>query len=994
MLMGPGTALPAETQSSIINSTESVSIDSEFPTNTKIAMLPAKNYPFNVHVAGDQPGVFTYVDFEDNQIGTKTFSTTNEKGYPTSLGTLEETWGVDPLENPWAVEWLDISNNDIESGETASYNLSLSSVQLGSLNVGAKTGFDTFIMSDYRELELIVGAPGLYIFYYEADTTLNSPHLINKNGTEIGFTAENLLPLLADGMGGGTTIRKFAYFWADYAGSYTLFFKTTTRYVTFELVGITDITDLDIGDRVIYQDSNSEEIDPSTLMSESAYFPIQLYSFPVSTGQYLRFNYAEIWGSPMSFLLLPSISGYQMDTIATDGTDTFIPISEDGTAYFAVLHNQYFNTLWNIPLYYNFAVYNDEIPTYQYELGNTSLYSVDPTFQRAIIQFNVTGTEPTSVLLNYTIHQGGAGVYDPANDFFYLSDETGYLKINAPIASGSVSDYYYDLVPGIYRLFIHSTSKLQTDVVEFQSYILDRDEITSKHHTKINDYILKSDMSQLTSAPFYDTSTYTVNYPSTRSFEYDDSIRFGYNVSIYPADNPLIFDRVMDVSDTQVWIWNGTEYLNQTTSGSALDLFVNGSATSHYVYFGCDQQVDSMAFNLVNVSSSTGNYTWQWLDNDSDNDWTNMNILSDGTNTTGGTLGQSGKINFDYPQVFTEFNKVSDPDWGGAMPDVNKSMYWYRLRCLVPSPSSIPALAPHNSASPKVQMYPYTNLYVKVNSEINLISKFDNMTKLQKETKDYTLNLDGFDEFDSQDYIYLELSDNGLFGSGDALWSIWPYQVYDRTYDESTSTYTNVPITKEVKFRIVTFDDVARYETETYPSIGSSPIDLSELDFEDYNTYGFSGSYNESHHDGVIVSVEGNLYDWYQFVFQSTNTQNPISAGLIFDNIWLDNTGPVMSNVYPLFSGNVNDSIELGIAPSSFKFIFVAADVNTSEYVQYRLNIASYGVQLLTPNLTLSSTQDDVTKVPSWVLPVSIGGGVAIIAIIGGVVVYKKKNPI
>ena len=117
---------------------------------------------------------------------------------------------------------------------------------------------------------------------------------------------------------------------------------------------------------------------------------------------------------------------------------------------------------------------------------------------------------------------------------------------------------------------------------------------------------------------------------------------------------------------------------------------------------------------------------------------------------------------------------------------------------------------------------------------------------------------------------------------------------------------------------------------------------------------------------------------------------------MLFDNVWVNNIdGPTKANTYAIFGTNSssNNSAELGIGPSEFKFIFDATADNSSELVNYSLNIASYGIQLLTPNLTLIQSEID-TGVPSWVLPASIGGGVTIIAIVGGVIIYKKKHPV
>ncbi|MHA1672808.1 MAG: hypothetical protein ACTSYI_04215 [Promethearchaeota archaeon] len=993
LLIGPGMALPTETQTAIINRVVSTTINDEYPTFSKIAMIPEQNYPFNVHIEGDQPGEFTYVNYENDTIGTP-YNTIDEKGYPTSLGTLKR-WDNDFVANPWDVEWLHLSNNELESGESATYNVSLSSLPLGALGPGVPTEFDSLMASDYLELELIATNPGLYVLYFDSETTLSSVHLISSSGNEIDTVLSSLPSVSASD---GDPIRKFLTFFGDTSGSYRLFFRSNTRYITFELDSIPLTSEIEFGDRIIYKDEDYENIDPAVLQGTGVYFPVHYYSFPVSAGDYLRLNFAQVWGTPIVKLISPTLTGYEFSAIDVSGQDSFKRFSYTGTAYIVVLHNNYFKwqypyAITNVPLYYKFGVYDEGVPTYSYELGTNEVFSVDPFVQNAIIEFNVT--EPTSMHLNYSIHQGGVGAYDPDSDFFLVRNDTGYFSIDyLLILSGNPNDFYYDLVPGIYQLFIHSTSTLQNDMIEFQSEILSRTEVAHKSHTKEDDTLLKSDTSQMESSYFYEEDTFSVMYPSTVPFSYDDSVGFGYNISLYPTDNPQIFNRAMPTSEIQVWLWNGTAYVNQTYNQNALDLFIDGDANNYPAYFGAVRPFNKIGVNLQSFSSSM-DFTWQYLDDDANNDWEDLDILFDGTNATGSTLSQSGIISFDFDFALTELNYVNDPDWGDEMPNVNKEMFWFRLDCAVDSPASIPAISGYSSSNPPVKLYQYTQLWVDLKSEIHLESNYDNRTYLQVGgTEDETLLTNSFSDFDSESFEIAFGGGDGIFGTGDAIISYWPYEVYERDYSQEGITIY-VPITQAVNFRIATFDDVDHYLYADYSSIGSTPANLTLFNFTSYDTYGYSGSFNASDYDGVVLSVEGEMYDWYQFIYQSDNTANSITTRLLFDNVWTDIDTLAKANVYNgLFVGSSsNNSAELGIAPSTFKLVFEANAFNTSELVEFRLNIASYGIQLLTPNLTLVESTV-ATGVPSWVLPTSIGGGVAIIAIVGGVVVYKKKHPL
>ena len=232
-----------------------------------------------------------------------------------------------------------------------------------------------------------------------------------------------------------------------------------------------------------------------------------------------------------------------------------------------------------------------------------------------------------------------------------------------------------------------------------------------------------------------------------------------------------------------------------------------------------------------------------------------------------------------------------------------------------------------------------------------------------------------------------------MYGAGKAQWVIRAYDVYDNTYDWTTDDDIKIPIQQNLVFRVATFDSTQKYKHEAYGAVGSNPINLGNLNYSTYNIFGHSGAYNFTFHDGVVLSVDGDMYDWYQFILQSQNSTTPISVSLIFDNVWTSNAVPSMANIISLMSGNHNDSRELGIAPANFKIKIDIDELTSTELIRYKLNVASYNIQVLTPNATFVPPFES-TGVPSWVLPVSIGGGVTIIAIIGGIAIYKKKNPI
>lgn len=269
-------------------------------------------------------------------------------------------------------------------------------------------------------------------------------------------------------------------------------------------------------------------------------------------------------------------------------------------------------------------------------------------------------------------------------------------------------------------------------------------------------------------------------------------------------------------------------------------------------------------------------------------------------------------------------------------------------------------------------------------------SKFDNMTLMSSNViSPTTITLDSADnETSSTTKDLLFGSAYLLSGNGTGLCWMWPTRV-EINNGTDWMNYNNT-----LRFRVGTYDyshllkkmNIGDPEKLTIVNDGS-------LNYTTIN-YDYEGVVNDSRYMGLTLTYENvNLYDWWQFIIH-TNLSGPssLSCLLFFDNVWQNNLGPTNPNSLSLVTASTNADffLEYGIAAERFSIIILYEDSLTDQ-IEISLKVSHLNATILMSPDTTSEFKTDFSK---WVLPLSIGGGAAIIVIVGSVILYKKKHPI
>ncbi|MHA1886498.1 MAG: hypothetical protein ACTSX0_00575 [Promethearchaeota archaeon] len=233
---------------------------------------------------------------------------------------------------------------------------------------------------------------------------------------------------------------------------------------------------------------------------------------------------------------------------------------------------------------------------------------------------------------------------------------------------------------------------------------------------------------------------------------------------------------------------------------------------------------------------------------------------------------------------------------------------------------------------------------------------------------------------------FFEASSLFFSGSGRGIFAVWPYALeidlgsgfvsYNNSLDLRIATFSN----KEIN-NIHQISEISEVNRQIGPGL-------------DYDTvyYTTISSINLTETSGILLDVNASrMYDWYQFILK-TNISNSgsIWVSLIYDNIWTTLNGPTTANVDTVISGSNegNQSIELGVAPKTFRIFIQILDPGT-EIILYRFRLSHYNITLLN---SPSYTSEYKVPLPKWVLPAGIGGGVVVVAGIVVVVIKKRKK--
>ena len=323
----------------------------------RIGLISQRNSFSDVRVDGTQPGKFTFVDTDNSTIGTP-ITCEDHRSYPYNIGNINYL-SNNRVMDPWdRIDWMHIDNVDPIEGSSAHYNISLKTNNLGDLDEDSQREYQiTNINVEIYELHLNILSSGMYILNYDNDV-LNSYWIMSDNNVQINRLVGDL-PTVSS----GEPIGQYITFFAADPGDYRMYFSANAKHVTFNLKHIGTTEKLKYGDRVIYRDEKSDNVDPANILGSTNGLPIQLYSFDVSAGDFLQHNFGLIWGSGSGEkirLLLPSPSGYQFQTINTADINDFTFVPYSGKAYLMVINQNYYDWTWGgVPiknlLYYTFS---------------------------------------------------------------------------------------------------------------------------------------------------------------------------------------------------------------------------------------------------------------------------------------------------------------------------------------------------------------------------------------------------------------------------------------------------------------------------------------------------------------------------------------------------------------------------------------------------------------------------------------------------------------
>ncbi|UYP45430.1 hypothetical protein NEF87_001715 [Candidatus Lokiarchaeum ossiferum] len=232
--------------------------------------------------------------------------------------------------------------------------------------------------------------------------------------------------------------------------------------------------------------------------------------------------------------------------------------------------------------------------------------------------------------------------------------------------------------------------------------------------------------------------------------------------------------------------------------------------------------------------------------------------------------------------------------------------------------------------------------------------------------------------------------DSNLFLMGDmeGYFFMWPYDVELHNGSEFLP-YDETDLT----FRVGTSDENDFIKQETFTGAELVDTQLNDIDYTTLN-YNLQGELDTTNYDKVLIFInETRMYDWWQFAF---NYENAFLIGdaLIYDNIWLDNSGPNTINTDVKYIGFSNHSYECGIVPSTY-WILIEATPLVGDVINYNINIARYNITAFhTPIIEYDNKQtigQFFANLPSWATYAGIGGGVLIIGVVVITVIKKKK---
>jgi hypothetical protein len=1002
MALSPATAAIGPTTNTTEQNKAEVKMPAAGPAYQRIVVDDQPNVPAELYVSGEQPVTIRTTSITNTTPGTA--YTANEGEYfPMSLGAADTNWDNNHVQNPWAVRWYHVNALGVNA-TNATYTFAQTTEKLGNLEVDAPTEYETPMTGNINQLDLNIRSAGIYVIYYDDDNGIGSIVLVNTKNKVVTLITGTLPDAAGEDNIG--QIRKYSLFVAEEAGVHRLYFTPGGKHTTFELTKYTTTKTVASGDRVIYRDETYNNVDPESMRGSTNGMPVHIYEFDVTAMDYYRFRYSNVWSTPTVRICYPSGTGiYTLSGVTTGDANQFIQMPATGKAYMLVLHPAYYATDFVSPLFYKFDLM--KMSALEYELGNCTTFPIMPENGQTLVYFDVVND--TSVYIN------GSIVFGAPTTALAFSRNDGIFGIQTVAAIGTGVDTttagkLYNFVPGrYYTMLTSSAGSKQTEYIKICSKIVYTGSLAINCPTKTNGVVAQVPLANmpLINYPSHiqKTDADTELMPSMFNFTYLDTIGLDYNVSFNYADNAHLTATVN--SDLVIFIWNGTEYLNVTGSPEQVAMFVNGSASTYPVYIGSTQMFDRLQMSMItNFSGANDDYEWAYhWDNAGTDVWTakitGADIVSDTSHGANGTLQQNGVLSLDPTEFNWEIDTNGDPDGGGPMPDTSAQRWWIRLECnhSTGEPANIPTIVGNAQKA-----YQHMNMRFDLKSRLFQKSEYDMKTLNPLGALNTATNqaIRSNDQSELIEGIQVSTALN-LAGNGSGALMVWPFdlQVYD--YRSTVSAW--VPLNNTLNFRAGLWDDKCLYVPLTYGVSATPAVDSTTLtttfNHSAFANWAMAGAINGSTHSGVIISCTGtSTYDWYQFILSTWNEVSAsTSAKLWYDNVWTANNGPATAEM----SGNWadtsdgNGTYEQGIYPSEFKLVLWLPTSNPVNLTYFWLTIGRNNVSVLIAPVPASTLPSPPTPppegLPEWVLPVAIGGGVALIVVIG-VVVYKKKNPI
>lgn len=911
------------------------------------------NVQMDIMATGTGPADFTLMNYRG--IGTPVSRDTGEH-YPLQVGTLTNTFTGDTMPESNG-RWVQVQNNTVD--QFGNYTIGLSTNILGTLSVGSTQDFTC--NRESLILRLNIENQGIYRLWYD-DGAITPSNIASPTNNYVDFTTGDLPETPA-----GEVIRSYVIFVAEETGLYQFSFATTEKYISLELTYY-EGSGLSFGSMIKFQDPDYSMSTADLLDSDSG--PIlNAYSFSVTAGTMIRYNFNLIWGNPSVFLYLPTPDGYGQMSLVTTGVDSAIVPGYSGTAYLTVIHDEYFTwtgttdseQIVKNPLYYK-MIFNTDTPS-AVPLDATTELTV--SYEQAFNMYYVDVPAESYILFNYTAVQNSPVISTDGDDIFaYIKD--GYVNgVNVAYTSNS-KGYFYWMQTGRYYFAVGHPLNIVENVYLNVSFTTLDIGSTSLQAVAASSTLNGSIYTGANSSTIEFGPTVGENIPVFMKYVVPaQTISHSLVVDIRNDDNPEVFDQQSPFARILLYEDGATTYTDITNSTGAVEMFSSSSAQGDYIMFGLDHRFTEIPIDL-NITATSGTFTWRYASGAST--WTNIgtSYFTDGTNNGSRALEKDGSLIID----------PSGWNWN-AYARNGSTLFWIGLLCNT-APTTIPTLV----APKAMQTTIYRVLQLTYTVKLGTLSPYDDSTPSW---------------FLSSSPSTLTISPSNL----GANISINPTQFFPKTTEavflfgftlselNTLSPTTYKGYNASINLRIMGAEYNSRRLVKEY-NANNSVTDI--MDAETFNAFsGFddSSNVNGSLVDYIVYHVTGyQAHDWLQFntkAYQSATSTNTIW----FYNpslTWFSTSAPTGSSFS--FSGTANSSTEFGALATDFYVVLPVVENAATENVTVELWIGGYSAKIISANIAPGEQPKEI----DWLLIGLIAGGAAVAAGVVGFILYKKKH--